>query len=195
MADRKNPAPVLPYTDLYLEALAFHESGHAVMCVLLDIPILKVVIGPACERPDDNGRVHIDFERKNGEVPVYKAALLCVASEASEKLSPRFDEFKTLGKRDPNSGTFRQGVRNDLIQGFGAVMINYKLQGLAESTAKAAFKREYRDVAAKIITLNADAVVRFARVLETLYAVAGEEAERIILEQGPLQDGGLLDEF
>jgi len=191
----KKKAQTDPYPPLYIEALAYHESGHAVMAVLLDLPISKIVIGPACEDPEYNGRVILDLDSCSKKIPIFKAGLLEVASEQAEKLCPRFDQFKTIHKSYPLLKPFKLGVKADLIRGFEAVSVVYVLLGLAESTAKRQFKVEYRDRAAKLIEMNATAVCRLAEGLIQQNALSGSDAAAVILSDGPLKDGGLLKRF
>jgi hypothetical protein len=53
-------AALAPYPSLFLEALSYHEAGHAVMAVLLGVPIEWIAIGPRCVNEDDrfNRKVH-----------------------------------------------------------------------------------------------------------------------------------------
>jgi hypothetical protein len=182
------------FPPVYIEALAYHEAGHAVMAVLLELPISKVGIGPGCDDPAFNGRVFLDLEAC-AKMPVFKAGLIEVASEAAEKLSPNFAQFATIHKRYPHLKPFRNGVRNDIAHGFQAVMITYQLLRLAESTTKQRFKAEYRDIAAKLIELNSEAVCRLAGHLRQSHSTDGLTTTSIILADGPLQHGGLLRHF
>lgn len=192
--NKKPSAPVDPFPPIYIEALAYHEAGHAVMAALLGVSVTKIGIGPGCDDPTCNGRVFLDLEACP-KLPIFKVGLLEVASEPAEKLSPNFDQFGGMHKVHRHLKPFRNGVRNDLASVFAAVMIVYQLSHLAESTAKQRFKIEYRDVAAGLIRLNSDAVIRLANHLRTEHNIDGEAATAIILADGPLKDGGLLRDF
>lgn len=182
------------FPPVYIEALAYHEAGHAVMAVLLELPISKVGIGPGCDDPAYNGRVFLDLVAC-AKMPIFKAGLIEVASEEAEKLSLNFAQFANIHKRHRHLKPFRNGVRNDITNGFQAVMITYQLLGLAESTAKQRFKAEYRNVAAKLIQLNAEAVRRLAGHLRQNHCTDGPEATSLILADGALKHGGLLRHF
>src|SRR4051812_23780956 len=128
------------YPPVYLEALAYHEAGHAVMAVLLDIPIEKVAIGPRCTDPEFNGRVFLDLRACPKKLSMLSAALLEVASEPAEKIAPSFDQFASLHRVYRHLRPFRIGLRNDLARGFEAVMPVFALMRYAESTAKRQFR-------------------------------------------------------
>jgi hypothetical protein len=178
---------------LFIEALAYHESGHAVMAVLLDLPIAKVGIGPGCDNPGFNGKV--DLNPDGGPQPAYKVALLEVASERAERLCPRYDLFRSIHKKHAHLKPFSLGLRGDLVNGFAAISHAYILLGLAKSTARQRFKHDYRDVAAALIDLNADAVRRLAERLVRENALGGADATAVILADGPLKRGRHLDRF
>jgi len=184
MAAKRTPKD--PYPALYLEALAYHEAGHAVMAVLLGIPIEKVVIGPNCTEPGFNGRVFLDFATLGHRLSARDAALITVASESAERLAPSFSEFATLHKVHRHLKPFRTGVRNDLAIAFSTVMTVYALLGLAESSAKQRFKDEYRDLAAAFIELTAPAVRELAQRLERRLELDGLEVAGIVRESGPV---------
>lgn len=194
MAQRKPSEGVERYPRLFLEALAYHEAGHAVMAALLQLPIASVAIGPACDEPGYNGKVHLDLDAC-GEVPRYKAVLLEVASERAEQLCPRHSEFRTIHKRHPHLKPFSLGLKGDLASGFEIAKVVYLLMGLAESTARRQFKTEYREPAADLIGLNAAAVHRLAECLTRTHLLPGAEATSLILADGPLKHGGLLTHF
>lgn len=182
------------FPPVFIEALAYHESGHAVMAVLLDVPMARVVIGPACDDPAFNGKVELDLSATEGQMQIYKSGLVQVASEPAEKLAPNHARFATLHKTYRHLKPFSRGVRSDLNQAFNAVAVVYQLLGLAENTALKQFKREYRDFAHRLfeITVLRAAVRRLAHVLMGKYELTGEEARETILGEGPLSDNGLL---
>jgi hypothetical protein len=180
------------YPPLYLEALAYHEAGHAFMAVLLGLPIDRVAIGPACDDPEFNGRVFLDAE-PDAKLPMYQAGLLEVASEPSEKLAPNFARFASMHKTHRHLKPFRLGVRNDLVRGFNAVAPVYILLGFARSTAKQRFKEEYRDTAAELININCDAVCRLALHIRRNLLVDGAAAAAVLLRRGRLRHGGVFD--
>jgi hypothetical protein len=183
-----------PFPPVFIEALAYHESGHAVMAVLLDVPMHRIVIGPTCDDPDFNGKVELDLAATGDRMQVYKSGLVHVASEPAEKLAPNHGLFATMHKTHRHLKPFSRGLRSDLIRGFNAVAVTYHLLGLAESTALKQFKREYRDLAHHLLDVPVmrDAVHRLAGVLTGRHALSGEEAKAMILADGPLTDDGLL---
>src|SRR5438874_197135 len=113
-----------PFPPIFVEALAYHEAGHVVMAVLFDAPIRHVAIADRCKEPGFNGRTEFDWERRKKPMPALCYGLLCVGSEASEKLSPHFDEFRSLHKKHRHLKAFSSGVRNDIITGLNA-MVHY----------------------------------------------------------------------
>jgi hypothetical protein len=188
-------ADVREYPPIYLEALAYHEAGHAVVAVLLEMPIKKIVIGPACTEKGFNGLVKLDLDQTT--VLSWKCALMLCASEHSEKLSENYARFATLHEGHDGLTRFSIGVRSDLIQGFRAAGPIYDMMGLAPKTARAYFKREYRDLVRDILNVpvNQLAVHRLAACLQERLQLDGHEAKAIVLEQGPLRDGGLLNRW
>jgi len=171
------------YPESYLEALAYHEAGHAVMAVLLGVRIEKVVIGPACKDEEHNGRVFL--HETGGQIPAYVVVLMAVASETAEQLAPAFAEASSLHKTHKHLTPFRNGVRNDLAQGFEVAAMTYGLMGHAESTARRLFKAEYRDLAAHLIALCERAVHRVARKLKAAQHLGGEEVVEIVTRACP----------
>jgi hypothetical protein len=167
----------------YLEALAYHEAGHAVMAVLLGVRIERVVIGPACEEQELNGRVFL--RETGGQIPAYVVILMAVASEAAEQLAPAFAEASSLHKTHKHLTPFRNGVQNDLAQGFEVAAMAYTLMGHAESTARRLFRTEYRDLAAGLVALAARAVHRLARKLKSTHSLDGQEVVEIVNRAGP----------
>src|SRR5437899_2133643 len=103
---------------IYLEALAYHEAGHAVMAVLLNLRIETVVIGPRCTHNDFNGWVNLGPASAALMISRNKLALLEVASEPAEKLAPSYDQFGSMHKVYRHLKPFKLGVRNDLARGF-----------------------------------------------------------------------------
>jgi len=192
MARRKPPIDSERYPSIYIEALAYHEAGHAVMAVLLELPIARIAIGPACDSPEYNGKVFLDPETCPQKLPIFKVGLIEVASEQAEKLCPRYDQFRTIHKKHPHLKPFTLGVKADLISGFEAVKVTYRLMRLAESTAKKQFKSEDRDRAAKLIDLNREAVCRLAERLMQNHELDGAAATSVVLAGGPLKHAGLL---
>jgi hypothetical protein len=170
-----------------LEALAYHEAGHAVMAVLLDIPIEKVVIGPRCTDPEFNGRVIIDVSACPSVLPGFMAALLNVASEPAEKMAPSYNKFASIHRVHRHLKPFNTGVRNDLIHGFHAVMPAYALMGYAEGAAKKLFKAQYRVVAAALIEAKSMAVHRLARRLQRELELSGSQVVAVVQRAGPLR--------
>ena len=191
MAKNKIPDP-LP--SIFVEALAYHEAGHVVMAVLFDAPIRHVAIADRCEVPGFNGRTEFDWKSRKKPMPALCYGLLCVGSEASEKLSPHFDEFKSLHKKHRHLKPFSSGVRNDIITGLNS-MVHYQLLGYSESTAKQQFKLEVREPAEQIVRLNAKNVVAFAEYLREKRFVDGAKAKKIILSADELTTGDVLSRY
>jgi hypothetical protein len=171
------------YPELYLEALAYHEAGHLVMATLLGVSIEKVAIGPRCLDPNFNGKVFLPTGTTG--IPIMLVVLMEVASEPAEKLAPSFRRFSSLHKVYPHLEPFKVGVRNDLARGFQLVMTNYALMGYSEGTAKRLFKAEYRDPAAVVIGVKADAVHSLAAQLKSELEVSGDLVSDIVRQAGP----------
>ena len=182
------------YPPVFIEALAYHESGHAVMAVLLDVAMTRIVIGPACDDPGFNGKVELDLTATDNRMQIYKSGLIRVASEASEELAPHHDQFGTLHKTHKQLKPFSRGVRSDRIFGFNAVASGYYLLGVTQGTALKMFKRDYRDLAHLLfeVPVIRAAVHRLAGVLMARHELSGEEAVATILSDGLLTDAGLL---
>ena len=193
-APEKEPPKATVYPPVFMEALAYHESGHAVMAVLLDVPITRVVIGPACDDPYFNGKVELDLAATDNRLPVYKSGLIHVASEASEELAPHHVQFAALHKTCKFLKPFSRGLKADRIHGFNAVASSIYLLGVTQGTALKMFKRDYRDLAHLLfeVPVLRDAVHRLAGVLMGRHELIGSEARTVILSGGPLTDGGLL---
>jgi hypothetical protein len=183
-----------PFPPVFVEALAYHEAGHVFMAVLFDAPIKHVAIADRCAEPGFNAHTVFDWESRKKPMPVLCYALMCVASESSEKLSPHFDEFKSLHKKHRHLTAFALGVRNDIIHGLNT-MVHYSLLGYSESTAKQHFKQEIREPAEQIIQLNAKSVVAFAEYLRQDRFVDGAEAKEVIFSSGPLTTGDVLKKY
>jgi len=183
------------YPSLYLEALAYHEAGHAVMAVLLCIPMEEITIGPACNHATFNARVDLDLTTSGNKLPLFKVGLVRVASEPAEKLAPNYSRFATMHKTYPHLKPFRIGVRSDRAKAFNDVCVVYQLLGLAKSTAMRQFKQQYRDLAHELfkIQVNCNAVHRLANALIKRLHLTGAEAKSIILAEGPLFDDGLFE--
>lgn len=182
-----------PFPDLFVEALAYHEAGHVLMGVLFSAPIATIAIADRCLEPGFNGHTVFDWGEKR-EMPTICYALMCVGSEASEKLSPRFEEFKTLHRTHRHLSSFAIGVRNDITMGLNA-MVHYLALGHSESTAKQYFKRDVREPAERIVQLNAKGVVAFAEHLRERRCVDGTEAKEILLSCGPLTTRDVLKQY
>lgn len=182
------------FPPLYLEGSAYHEAGHAVMAVLLDVPILRVAIGAACEVPGMYAAVELDIGPPPAALPIYQAVLVCVASEPAEKLAPNYKQFATMHKIHRNLFRWSRGVRNDLRRAFDNLYPVYRLFGYSESSARKGLKLKYRDVARALFELpvNQAAVHRLAGELLSRQALSGVEARASILADGPLTDDGLL---
>jgi hypothetical protein len=193
-APRKELPKAAVFPPVFMEALAYHESGHAVMAVLLDVPMTRIVIGPACDDPDFNGKVELDLTAADNRMQVYKSGLIHAASEASEQLAPNHDQFGTLHKTYKQLKPFSRGLKADRIHGFNAVATSYYLLGVTQGTALKMFKRDYRDLAHLLfdVPVLRDAVHRLAGVLLAQHKLSGIEARTVILSEGPLTDGGLL---
>jgi len=186
----KRAKPPDSFPSVYREALAYHEAGHAVMACLLKLPIMRIVIGPNCndqEDPNLDGKVYLDLSQIV-EVPGYITALLAVASEPAEKLAPSYAQFATLHKVHQHLKPFRNGLRNDLIQGYKCVAMVYQRQGFAESTALQHFKRTYRDLAGVMIPVKAKAVHAIAGCLQDRLELDGQEAAELVKHTGPLEE-------
>lgn len=168
-----------------MEALAYHEAGHTLMAVLLDIPIEKVAIGPRCTEPGFNGKVFVDCAALKSEVPMFVLALLAAASEPAERLAPSFDQFATLHRVHRHLQPFHLGVRNDLAMGFELINRIYAVMGLSERTVKQRFKAEYRDLAAALVELKANTVHQLARKLMRSLELSGANAVGIVRRAGP----------
>lgn len=196
-APKKSQAVVDPWPPIFMEALACHETGHAVMAVLLNVPMTRIVIGPACDDPNFNAKVELDLEAINRQMQYYKSGLVHVASEPAEKLAPNHGQFAAMHKTCRHLKPLSVGVKSDLILGLNSVAVIYQLLGLAESTARQQFKREYRDLAHLLfdIPVNNAAVHRLAKTLMTRHELSGEEAKSVILSKGPLTDAGLLKKW
>ena len=182
------------FPPIFVEALAYHEAGHVVMAVLFDAPIRHVAIADRCEEPGFNGRTEFHWERRKKPMPGIRYGLMCVASESSEKLSPHFDEFKSLHKKHRHLKPFSSGVRNDIITGLNA-MVHYQLLGYSESTAKQQFKLEVREPAEQIVRMNAKNVIAFAEYLREKWFVDGAKAKKIMFSAGELTTGDVLSRY
>jgi hypothetical protein len=140
-----------PFPRIFIEALAYHESGHAVMAVLLGVPVVRIVIGPACDDPDFNAKVELDWSAAGSNLSVENVVLVQVASEPAEKLAPNHTLFATMHKTHRHLQPFGRGVQIDLTRGLNVVAARvYQLMGLSESTARQYFKRQYRDKAHRL---------------------------------------------
>ncbi len=173
------------YPRVFLEALAYHEAGHAVMAVLLNVPVSRVVIGPSCTDPDFNGQVILDLPEGANGLPCFVMALLDVASEPAEKMAPSYEQFASMHKVHRHLKPLKIGTRNDITKGFMAVAPVYFILSYAESTAKQRFKSEYRDLADALINTKAIAVHRLARRLEHELELDGPEVTAIVRRAGP----------
>ncbi len=183
------------YPPVYLEALAYHEAGHAVMAVLLSIPVKKIAIGSACKVPKLNAVVDLDSS-KIENISILKSGLILVASEPAEKLAPNYRQFAKLHKKYRHLPSFRIGSRSDRAIAFNQASGIYQLLGFAKSTATQQFKEQFRDRANQLINskINSDAVHRLASALMTKLKLSGRTAKSIILADGPLNNEGLLAE-
>lgn len=197
-AVKRDPSSPDPFPRIFVEALAYHESGHAVMAALLGVPIIRIVIGPACDDPDFNGKVELGFPPSGDASPVYQSVLIRIASEPAEKLAPHHAQFAILHKTHRHLKPFNLGVRSDLMRALNTLgMSIYGVMGLTEATARQYFKRDYRDVAHRLfeVPVLQNAVRRLAGVLMERYELTDEQAREVILSEGPLSDDGLLTEW
>jgi hypothetical protein len=140
-ATRTVSRPRSLYTWLWIEALAYHEAGHAIMGLLFRIPVVQVAIAEACELEDSNGST--EYGDLAG-VSRLDYALCLLASEPAEKLAPHFQQFSKLRG-------FATGRRNDRALAFEALAPVYQALGLAESTARRRFRERTGPFLARIM--------------------------------------------
>src|SRR5262245_42006729 len=99
---QKAKKPDLPnpdsFPEIFIEALAYHEAGHAVVASLLGVSVVRIVVGPACDDPDFNAKVELDWSTAGSNFSVENVALALVASEPAEKLTPNHTLFATMHK-------------------------------------------------------------------------------------------------
>lgn len=195
-SEKNEAAGVERFPPLFIEALAYHEAGHAVMAALLNVPILRVVIGPACEVPNTLGIVEFDY---NAEPSIRrdKFAMISVASEPVVRLAPNHTQLATLHSTRRHQAMLTRAVRYDLRKAFHCLLPVYEALGYSESTARRELKDRYRDLAQALfeVPVNRAAVHHLASVLMTRHATSGAEATASILAGGPLTTEGLLEQF
>lgn len=133
--------PQIKYTPLWVEALAYHEAGHAVMGLLLGVRVVRIVIAEACDMADSNGITEYADLKK---VSRLQYALCQLASEPAERLAPNYPSFKTLRG-------FATGRRNDKNVAFQTLAPVYLFLRLAESTARRSFRERTQPLLSRIM--------------------------------------------
>ena len=137
---RTATCPRIKYTPLWVEGLAYHEAGHAVMGLLLGIRVARIAIAEACDLADSNGITeYTDLKGISG----LKYALCQLASAPAEKLAPNYPRFRTLRG-------FAAGRRNDQNLAFEVFIPVYQFARLAESTARQSFRKRTRPLLSRI---------------------------------------------
>ena len=122
---------VKSHVPLLVEALAYHEAGHVVMCLVLDIPLKRAVIAEACDVQGFRGIVEVEGEPV---VSSLRQALMLLASEPAEKLAPNYKKFGRLKY-------FGRGRRNDQTHAFNIMAPVFEQMGYAYSTALRQFRK------------------------------------------------------
>ena len=157
------------YSPLYVEALAYHEAGHALICLVFGIPIIRIVIAEACDDEGFNGQVVPGGEEN---ISYIHCALMLLASAPAEKLSPNYRRFGSIKR-------FSVGRRNDRINAFHLMAPLYRMMRYAESTALRAFRENTREPLAIIMAhpKNIRVVKAIAKMLMIKKRLEGDEVE------------------
>lgn len=198
----KNPTCYAgPWPAKLVEAISFHEAGHALMALHHGIRIKQVwaADGRSCSEHGENATIHGMTEfKKDVPISLFVSAMLNVAPESAEKFAPHYDEFKNIHKENPEFydtladdaegkpfvGDYFNGTHNDLSLAFGTVAPFYQLMGMSYEEGLAAFDQEFRIPAENVMRSYRKQITALAEKLIEKRSLEGDEVHNIVCGSG-----------
>jgi hypothetical protein len=190
-----------PWPQEILEALAYHEMGHAMTAVHYGLLINWVWIADGKARaphvhrePGVEGEVASASHVERGDLETLGEHMLAqvvsgCAPEASEKLNPRYKEYKERPPEDPfnifmpSSGLSRGSI-NDVRTAFRMILPVYTVLGLSQFDSTRAFQRFFRMPTHKLMTMYKPQIEALVPQLVEKRFMTGHEVHAAICAAG-----------
>ena len=182
--------------DLWFESAAYHQAGHGVMAVLLDISVAALEITPLGFGHGVQMGIAFADAVIAAPPPLEHSLLMLVASEPGEKLAPHYGHLAALHTDHRRPLPLTHVSKHDVKDGLRHASVAFRGWGLDWGTLRRSLTREVRGPAHLLFEtpVNRAAVHRLAESLMTRHALTGPEVCAAALAGGPLMRFGSLEE-